>query len=756
VDGIGEGLSWVLGQPDDSFGQPGFFATPGLTPVTVSAADITGDGRPEIFFTTAGGSIYYISWDNYWKRSAGFLGAVPILLAKLAAAPSASMVQDVNADDQADFVFTDSSGETLTILYGNSFSQQASYACGHGPVAIAGGDFNGDARLDLAVANRDSDTISVYINTGNGFNPTEYPAGGAGPVDVKAADFNQDGLLDLVVALADAKAINIMPAASGGSFSKAAQRIYFQNIPSAVLADNFDGYHGADVLVGFRDFYKLALCVSQPSGQLVWAYNVNTLGDVELDYVNHTTLNEDNILSISGGTGAGGVSNITGTAAMGEMPINLIHFPRSQHLSFSVVNLGASATLLNLELYEDSGTLAEAVTASINPGLQYARYLTDSSLLGPDADHPTRWVRAFLTEGKTYGLWLANDGSTLNYLDGFRLPAAGDARSSLVLPEVWDGAGEFTEIVLLNPSSTQAVVNIALMRAGAVAQSTSRILAGRGRLPLDLAALFPSAGKDDFVRVTADRPVIGLELFGDDDRLAGLEGMDTTQGGGLLYGPHVAIGDLGLDFRSDLTLVNAGDQAADISLQLVDDAGDLVGSVTGLNLDAGSKLSTDLADLFGLSTPVSGYLVVDPHGTSGIAGAITFQGATDDRFVSSLPLLRPEADRFLVGHLATGLQGGTTYFTGVAVLNPDPGAKNVKVSAYDQNGILLDSETTTIPGNRRDIYLLHHRLTGLEGNFGGYLLVEDQAPGSGSLLVFVLFGDEPYNFLSAVPAVPLQ
>jgi FG-GAP repeat len=32
-------------------------------------------------------------------------------------------------------------------------------------VAVAGGDFNGDGRLDLAVANNSSNTVSILLNT---------------------------------------------------------------------------------------------------------------------------------------------------------------------------------------------------------------------------------------------------------------------------------------------------------------------------------------------------------------------------------------------------------------------------------------------------------------------------------------------------------------------------------------------------------------------------------------------------------------
>ena len=39
---------------------------------------------------------------------------------------------------------------------------------GQGPAAIAVADLDGDGWPDLVAANRDSDTVSVFMNTGDG------------------------------------------------------------------------------------------------------------------------------------------------------------------------------------------------------------------------------------------------------------------------------------------------------------------------------------------------------------------------------------------------------------------------------------------------------------------------------------------------------------------------------------------------------------------------------------------------------------
>ena len=63
------------------------------------------------------------------------------------------------------------------------------------------GDFNGDGRLDLAVANSSSNTVSILLGNANGtFQAAQNFATGAGPMSVAVGDFNKDGKLDLATA----------------------------------------------------------------------------------------------------------------------------------------------------------------------------------------------------------------------------------------------------------------------------------------------------------------------------------------------------------------------------------------------------------------------------------------------------------------------------------------------------------------------------------------------------------------------------
>src|SRR5690348_16537464 len=75
--------------------------------------------------------------------------------------PESVAVGDFNGDGKMDLAVTNSfnsSGNTVTVLLGNgngTFQARVDYATGAFPQAVAVGDFNGDQKQDLAVANND-------------------------------------------------------------------------------------------------------------------------------------------------------------------------------------------------------------------------------------------------------------------------------------------------------------------------------------------------------------------------------------------------------------------------------------------------------------------------------------------------------------------------------------------------------------------------------------------------------------------------
>src|SRR2546426_210861 len=81
-----------------------------------------------------------------------------------------------------------------------SFAAPVMYDTGEDAYSLAVGDFNGDGKLDLAVAIPGSENIVVLLGNGDGtFQPTVNFNAKGHPKSIAAGDLNADDRLDLVV-----------------------------------------------------------------------------------------------------------------------------------------------------------------------------------------------------------------------------------------------------------------------------------------------------------------------------------------------------------------------------------------------------------------------------------------------------------------------------------------------------------------------------------------------------------------------------
>ena len=101
-------------------------------------------------------------------------------------APIALVTGDFNGDGRTDLAVanygTYPNYDTVSVLLGNgdgTFQKQVTYAVGNEPRAIVAGDFNGDGRTDLAVANYGSNDVSILLGNGDGTfqDQITYPVG---------------------------------------------------------------------------------------------------------------------------------------------------------------------------------------------------------------------------------------------------------------------------------------------------------------------------------------------------------------------------------------------------------------------------------------------------------------------------------------------------------------------------------------------------------------------------------------------------
>jgi len=138
------------------------------------------------------------------------------------AGPTALAMGDFTGDGKLDLAVANSTDNTLTILLGpgdGTFTPVSSPPATGTPFGLAIGDFNGDGKLDLAVANFDVNTVTILLGSGDGtFAPASSPPATAGPALV-VGDFNGDGKLDLAVTNRGNSALTILLGNGDGTFA---------------------------------------------------------------------------------------------------------------------------------------------------------------------------------------------------------------------------------------------------------------------------------------------------------------------------------------------------------------------------------------------------------------------------------------------------------------------------------------------------------------------------------------------------------
>jgi hypothetical protein len=145
-------------------------------------------------------------------------------------------------------VFFFGRGLTQTLSFGVPVFFDVGSSAFPDPFSVAAGDFNGDGKLDLAVANTGDDTVSILLGNGSGlFARSIDVAVGSGPVSVMAGDLNHDQVADLVVANEGGNSISIILGNMKSTFS--ATNIAVTGGPTAVVIGHFDDDNHPDLAV---------------------------------------------------------------------------------------------------------------------------------------------------------------------------------------------------------------------------------------------------------------------------------------------------------------------------------------------------------------------------------------------------------------------------------------------------------------------------------------------------------------------------
>ena len=172
-------------------------------PDWTTLVDVNGDGILDLItslYMTDSVSVQLGNGDGTFQAASTYLIATGF-------GPAEIHAMSLSGNGNQDLIVGSFNTNQIAVLLGNTngtFESPTFYTVGSAtntPTSLTTGDFNHDGNLDVAVANKGDNTVSILLGNGSGSLTVQAPISvGLDPEAIRAGDFNNDGYSDLAVA----------------------------------------------------------------------------------------------------------------------------------------------------------------------------------------------------------------------------------------------------------------------------------------------------------------------------------------------------------------------------------------------------------------------------------------------------------------------------------------------------------------------------------------------------------------------------
>ncbi len=303
-------------------------------------------------------------------------------------APNFIRAADIDGDGQPDLVVTLNGTNQILVLRNNGsgvFSPAGTSPVGLNPRWIAATRLDSNNTIDLVVANRDGNSITVLLNNGDlTFTPATYPVG-TEPWAITVANLNHDSHFEVLVSCHGDRTIHILQASSAGALTPASTiNLGATLAPTGIVAFDLNGDVYPDLAVatsgGGQNFASVFVnnngTLSGPTNYPVGgtspghiaAVDIDRDGRLDLITVNQGSGNISTLSSAGGGTFAAPVTFQVGT---NPQTLTIADFDGDTMPDIAVTNQdsGSTTVLINAGTPPGDGCYANCDNSSTPPVL---------------------------------------------------------------------------------------------------------------------------------------------------------------------------------------------------------------------------------------------------------------------------------------------------------------------------------------------------------------------------------------------------
>lgn len=580
------------------------FAT-GSNPRSVTTGDLNGDGKLDLAVANVNSSNVSVLLNTAVPGS-----ATPNFTAKQDFAaglgPVSVAVGDLNGDGRLDLIVANFNSNNVSVLLNITapggltpiFADKQDVDASDGPIYVTTGDLNGDGKLDLAVTNLNSNNVSVFLNTTApgaatlSFAPKQDFGTGDGPLSVAVGDLNGDGKLDLAVVSFNFSTVSVLlnttaPGGATASFS-AIQDFATGDGPTSVAIGDLNGDGELDLSVTNFVFDTVSILFNTTApGSATASFTVNqefatgtgpiyvTMGDVDGDgkldlaVANFNSNNVSVLLNTSGPGKTIPSFSAKQDFVTGEAPLSLslADFNGGGQLDLVVANLNVSTVSILLNT-TDLGTPTTSFTAKQD----FATGASPRSVSAGDLNGDGKLdvaVANIISNTVSVLLNKTDPGNTTpNFADKQDFATGSNPASVTMIDLNKDGKLDLA-VANINSNTLSVLFNTSAPGAATVSFAAKQDFA-TGDNPLFVTAGdLNGDGKSDVVVVNLLATV--SILFNTTASGAATPSFAARQDFAVGDGPRsVSIGDLNLDGKLDLAVVNLNSNDVAVLLNTTD------------------------------------------------------------------------------------------------------------------------------------------------------------------------------------------